>query len=131
MNKSIRQGVKLTFLIHFAISLIFGLLLLIIPGRFLLLVRWQPIDPLISRLLGAVLLAMALGDWFCYQATEWEAVAILIQVHIAFTILGAIGLLRHLLFVPTPAFAWVILVLCVAFAVVWVYFFLTSRPQAA
>jgi len=130
MSTSVSQRVKTAFLVHIAAKLVFGLLLFVIPGRFLLLVRWQPIDPLFSRLLGAAFLAMALGDWLCYRATEWEAVKIPIQVHIAFTILGTVGLLRHLLFVPTPAFAWLILVLCVAFAVVWIYFFLTGRPQA-
>jgi hypothetical protein len=109
----------------------FGLLPFIIPGRFLLLVRWRPIDPMISQLLGAVLLAMALDDWLCYQAAEWEAVLVLLQVHICVSVLGAIGLLRHLVLVRTPAFAWAILVLCVAFAVGWIYFFLTGWPQEA
>jgi len=131
MNKSISQGLQTAFLIHFAISLIFGLPLLIIPGRSLLLMDWWPIDPVISRLLGAALLAMALGDWLCYQATEWEVIEVLLQFHIVFTVLGAIGLLRHLLFVTTPAFAWVCLVILVIFAAVWIYFFLTDRPEAA
>lgn len=131
MNKSIPQGLKIAFLVHLAISLVFGLLLFIIPGRFLRFTDWQPIDPVTSRLLGAALLAMALGDWLCYQATEWEAVAVLLQFHIGYTVLGAIGLLRHLLFVPTPTSAWVDLAILVIFAAVWIYFFLTGRPQAA
>ena len=131
MNKSVSQSLQTTFLVHFAISLIFGLPLLIIPGRFLLLLRWHPIDPVISRLLGAALLAMALGDWLCHQATEWEAIEVLLQFHIVFTVLGAVGLLRHLLFVPTPASAWGDLAVLVVFAVVWIYFFATGRPQAA
>jgi len=131
MNKSISQRVKIAFLVHFAISIVFGLLFFIIPGRFLLLIRWQPIDPVITRFLGAVILAIALGDWLCYQATEWEAVAVLLQFEICSTVLGAIGLLRHLLFVRTPAFDWVLLALCIVYAAVWIYLFLTDRPQAA
>ena len=45
-------------------------------------------------------------------------------LEIVFTVLGVVGLLRHLLFLPTPAFAWVNLVVLAAFAVVWIAFYL-------
>lgn len=128
MNKSVSQRLQIVFLVHFAIALVFGLLLFIIPGRFLLLVRWQPIDPVITRLFGATMLAMALGDWLCHRATDWEAIAVLLQVQIWAAVLGAIGVLRHLLFVRTPAFAWVFAVLLVVYAAVWTYSFVRYRP---
>jgi len=131
MNKQISEVVRIAFLVHVAIALIFGLPLFIIPGRFLLLVRWQPIDPVITRLFGAVLLAMALGDWLCHEATEWAVVNVLLQVHICAAVLGALGVLRHLLFARTPAFAWVFLAFMVVYAAVWIYSFITGRPQAA
>jgi hypothetical protein len=74
--------------------------------------------------MGAALLALALSSWLGYKAATWEEVKILVQMEIAFTVLCVVGLLRHLLFLPTPAFAWLILVIVAAFAVAWIVFYL-------
>jgi len=122
--KEIPKGLKTAFLIHAVVALIFGLALFIAPGRFARLINWSPMDPVISRMLGAALLALAVSSWLSYQATTWERVEIKVQLEIVFTVLGVVGLLRHLLFLPTPAFAWVNLVVLAAFAVVWIVFYL-------
>ena len=54
---------NVVLLVHLVVSVLLGALLLIVPGRLLGAVGWAPIDPLISRILGAALLAMAWGDW--------------------------------------------------------------------
>jgi len=122
--KEIPKGLKTAFLIHAVVALIFGLALFITPGRFARLINWSPMDPVISRVLGAALLALAVSSWLSYRATTWEKVEIKVQLEIVFTVLGVVGLLRHLLFLPTPAFAWVNLVVLAAFAVVWIVFYL-------
>jgi len=122
--KEIPKGLKTAFLIHAVVALIFGLALFIAPGRFARLINWSPMDPVISRVLGAALLALAVSSWLSYRATTWEKVEIKVQLEIVFTVLGVVGLLRHLLFLPTPAFAWVNLVVLAAFAVVWIVFYL-------
>jgi hypothetical protein len=116
------KGLKVLFLIHAAISLIFGLLLLVIPGRFLLALGWAPIDPIASRMLGAALLALAWGSFRGWQATERVQVAILIELETIFTVLVCVGLLRHLLFASWPLMVWLIFALFLAFAIAWIYF---------
>jgi hypothetical protein len=122
--KEIPKGLNTAFLIHAVVALIFGLPMLIVPGRFARLIHWSPIDPVVSRLLGAALLALAVSSWRAYKAATWEKVEIKVEIEIVFAILGVVGLLRHLLFLPTPAFAWVNLVILAAFAVAWIAFYL-------
>ena len=53
------RGLRITFLIHAVVAVTTGLLLFLIPGRFLAFIAWAPIDPIASRLLGAAMLALA------------------------------------------------------------------------
>jgi hypothetical protein len=91
------KSLKYTFLIHVVVSLIFGAVLLLAPGRFLGLFGWAPIDPLISRLLGAALLALAWSSYRGWGASSYEQVSVLVEMEVIFTVFGSVGLLRHLL----------------------------------
>jgi len=53
------KALQITFFVHAIVALILGVPLLIIPGTFLGSIGWVTVDVLISRLLGAALLALA------------------------------------------------------------------------
>src|SRR5512135_1634541 len=97
------KAVKYTFLIHAVVAALFRVLLLAMPGRFLGVFGWEPIDPLISRLLGAAMLALGWASFRGWQATERARVATLIEMEVIYTVLGCAGLLRHLLVANYPA----------------------------
>ena len=118
MSKALRT----TFAIHCLVSLVIGALLLAMPGRVLTALRWAPIDPLISRLLGAALLALAWGSFRGWRATERSQVAIVLELEAAFAVLGCVGLLRHLLTSRWPLIVWVVFAVLLAFAVAWIVF---------
>jgi hypothetical protein len=61
---------KTTFVVHVVLSGVLGLVLLIMPGRFLQLLGWASIDPILSRILGAALLALAWGDYGGWRAAS-------------------------------------------------------------
>jgi hypothetical protein len=111
---------KLTFLIHAIVSVILGALLLAMPGRFLQWLGWAPIDPIISRILGAALLALAWGDIRSWRGLTKTEVAILIEMQLGFAALAGIGVLRHLL-KPAgwPAMVWILFGVLALFAVSW------------
>lgn len=111
---------KLTFLVHAVVSLLLGAALLIKPGGFLEWVGWYPIDPIISRVLGAGLLALAWSSFRGWQAHEWKQVAILVEMEAAFTVLGCVGMLRHLLFGKYLPVAWVAVGVLAVFAAIWI-----------
>jgi hypothetical protein len=116
------KALQTTFLVHAIVALILGVPLLILPGTFLKTIGWVAADPMISRLLGAALLALAWGSFRGWRATERTQVRILLELEAVFTVLGSIGLLRHLVIAPNMLIVWVIFLLLAVFAVAWVVF---------
>jgi len=117
MSKSLRY----TFLVHAVVALVFGLPLLIMPGRVLELFGWQPIDPIMSRMFGAALLALSWGSYRGWRAAVRSDVLILLQVEVIFTALAALGILRHLLVGAWPWYIWMTFIIFVLFAIAWLY----------
>lgn len=111
---------KTTFILHAIVAVLFGAPLLVMPGVFLQTLGWAPIDPILSRVLGAALLALAWSSLRGWRAKEWAQVALLVEMEIVYTILGCIGLLRHLLFARYPAIVWLQFVLLAIFAAAWI-----------
>ena len=122
------QGLKTTFLIHAIVALVFGIALYVIPGTFLGWVGWKAFDGNMSRAFAAALLALAVSSWFGYRAARWEEVRIVVQMEIAFTVLGAVAGLYGFFVKSAPVFIWVTIVIWVAFAAAWIYFY--SRAKA-
>ncbi|MBN1484291.1 MAG: hypothetical protein JXA37_06170 [Chloroflexia bacterium] len=110
---------KYTFLVHAVVALIIGALLLFIPGRFLQWLGWAPIEPIVNRMLGAALLALAWSSFRGWRARERREVAILIEMELAFTVLACVGLLRHLLVAHYPLVVWLLFAGMAAFALAW------------
>ena len=124
------KGLRITFLIHAIVALVFGGLLFLRPVSWALLVNWTPFDGDMTRIYGAALLALAFGSWLGYRAKRWEEVRILVLMEIVLTVLSAVGELWGLLFRYTPAFAWVAVVVWAAFAAAWIYFYLRRPAQS-
>jgi hypothetical protein len=121
------KALKVTFGVHAVVALFFGAPLLIAPGRFLGLFGWQPIDPLLDRLLGAALLALAWSSVIAYRTSDAGVERAFIQVEMIYTVLGAVGLLRHLLIAWYPWFVWAIFYILAIFAILWLYFWWKRR----
>jgi hypothetical protein len=115
------QSLRITFILHAIVAFVFGLGLLAAPGQFLDLFGWAPVDPLMTRMLGAALLALAWGSARGYRAATWDEVEILVEVETAFTVLASVGLLRHLLVASWPWYVWMTFAFFAIFAVSWVY----------
>jgi len=117
MSKSLRY----TFLVHAVVAVLFGLPLLIIPGRWLQLLGWAPIDPIMARLVGAALLALGWGSFRGWRAAVRSDVEILLQVEAVFTVLSALAILRHLVGGSWPWYVWTMFLIFVIFAAAWIY----------
>ena len=111
---------RLTFAVHAIVALVFGLPLLIAPGRVLDVVEWAPIDPILTRMLGAALLALAWSSFRGWRAVAWDQVAYIVEVEIIFTVLSAVGFIGHLVVASYPWHIWTLLVLLVLFAIAWI-----------
>jgi hypothetical protein len=121
---------KIIFLVFAILLFLVGLPLLLAPGRFLGMVTWAPVDPLLSRLLGAALLAMSWGSFLGFLATEPDQVRMLVSCGFVFSALGALGFARHLFTTYYyPPVVWVIFILLAAWAVLWGVVWLILRKR--
>jgi len=119
------KALKFTFLIYAVVAVLFGAPLLIIPGRFLWWVRWGTwvtIDPLMSKLVGAALLALAWSSFRGWRATDRAQVAILVEMEVVFAVLGSVSWLYKLLTspYPYPARVWIVFAILALFAIAWI-----------
>jgi hypothetical protein len=118
------------FLLAAVLGFLTGAPLLLAPGRALGLLAWDVVDPLITRLLGAALLALAWGSLRAYLSAERERMQALAEVNAVFTILGALGFLRHLLTGSYyPPVIWVIFAALALFALAWVFALVRLRAS--
>jgi hypothetical protein len=119
--KQISQGLKMTFLVHFVIGLIFGLIDLLLPEQWGNLTNWPVQDPTMYRLVGAAILAFAASSILAYRETDWEKVIIIVRTEISWTGLATLVFLVALIFGNAPAIAWLYALLmagfCAAFSV--------------
>jgi hypothetical protein len=115
------RTVRLIFLVNAIIWIVLGGLMLAMPGRFLQWLGWGwRLDPIISRLIGAVLLALAWGDLRVWRGLTWTEGAILAEVQLVFSALASLGILRHLLSGVWPAPVWILFAFFVISSVAWV-----------
>ncbi len=123
------KALKYTFIVHIVVAVVFGVPLLLLPGRFLELFGWAPVDPLLSRVLGAALLAQAWSSFRVSMGADAATVMLLLEVNIVFAALSAIGFLRHLLFANYPPMVWFVFALFVVFTIAWTLLLLNQSKQ--
>jgi hypothetical protein len=140
MEKTISNGLRNTFLAHSILSAILGLVLYVIPGRLLTWLGWIPenyevmvgsiavstpgtflVDPIITRVLGAALLALALSSFLGWRAKQYQEVSILVPLEFVFCVLALIAFLVRIatLGLSIPVIGWVLIVILLGFAMVW------------
>jgi hypothetical protein len=93
MSTSLRS----TFVIFALVTFLVGAPLLAVPGRFLGLVGWAPVDPILARILGAALVALAWASALGARARDRRQIEAVIQIEAVFCVLATLGVLRHLL----------------------------------
>lgn len=120
---------KGAFLLQAILAVIVGALLLIIPGRFLGFFGWAPVEPLLNRLLGAALLAMAWTSVYALRVTSQSQVDILVQMQLIFCGLGALGFIRHLVTGSYyPPMVWVVTIVLALFALAFAIGLFQKKP---
>ena len=112
---------KTTFGVHAIVALVLGIPMLVAPGKLLTWLGWAPIDPIISRLLGAASLALAWSSYRGWRAADWSRVAYLVEMELVFTTLACVALLRHVIRGQWPFVVWALLAIFALFAVAWAF----------
>ena len=121
-NKPISRGLKYTFLVHFIVGLVFGLLYLLIPSVWLNMFGIQVADDFPYRTIGAAILGFTASSWFCYQAGVVSKVKIVVLAEIVWAVLATLVILFALLFQGYPTAGWINAIIMGAFAIAFILF---------
>lgn len=113
--------------VHVVVAAAASVPLLFFAGRAARRVEWVPLDPTMAKMLGAALLALAVGSLLA--ARDPLRHRVIVQMEIVYTALSAAVLAYRLLRFPalTPDIAWVWLALFALFCLL----FSVTYPRAA
>jgi hypothetical protein len=113
------RTLRFIFLVNAIIWIVLGVLMLAMPGRFLQWLAWGGTDPILSRIVGAALLALAWGDLRAWRGLSWSEGAVFVEVQLVFSALVSLGILRHLLVGSWPTMVWILFAVFAIFTVAW------------
>ena len=122
---------KGSFYLFGFLCLVVGVLLLLAPGRFLGTIQWAPVDPLISRMLGAALIGMSWGAWRAVRSENTKLASSLVEIFLIFTLLSSSGILRHLVKTHWPLMVWGLFIFLALFALDWILILFQLRKVPA
>lgn len=121
---------KILVYIFGVLCLLPGAALLLAPGRFLGSLSWAPVDPHLSRILGAALLALAWLVWRMIRPADKSLTSIGAEVFFIFTFLSSVGLLRHVLIANYPIMIWGLTIVLLLYALFWGVLWFANRRSA-
>ncbi len=125
-----KKGIRIVFLIHIIVALFFGVVLTFLPGIWANIMNWQPLDTVMTRLVGATMLAFAVGSALGFTAKRWEQVRIVVLMEIALTVVGLLVGLYEALFAGAPVSIWINTILFGIFAVAWICVYIFGGKEA-
>ena len=123
MEKQISLGLKYTFLVHGIVALVIGLIGLLIPQLYGNLMTLTVLEPEIHRLVGAALLAFAIGSLLAYTERTWDGVRIVVLMEIVWTVLGTLVILWGVIFAGLPSRGLINAIIFGGFAVAFGFFY--------
>ena len=121
MNGQTTKGLRITLLVYAVYSALYGLLHVVSPELM------KAIDPAIERVLGAAVLAFALGAWLAYRERAWEKVRIVVLVQVVWLILYTLTMAWGLLIGGIAAEAWAPTIIGAIFAVLLLIFYIRQN----
>jgi hypothetical protein len=124
MKEEISKLLKLTFLIHFFVSIIFGLAFTVIVELYLGFIGWPyPDDPITGRILGAMFLGLGAASLLAWRETRWENVKIIVQMEIVWLVIGIVVHFWGIFTLALPFMMWVQVVILIVFLVAFTWFY--------
>lgn len=119
-NPEIPRGLKIWFVIHFVVDMLFAIPLLFLPELILPWFGWESFDPVMPRLVGAALLGIGGESLFSRNAPR-EAFKALLRLKIIWASSAILALGLGIIYGAPPA-SWGFLVIFVGFLGVWIFY---------
>lgn len=128
-SKTISKGLNTTFLVHLIVGVITGLFVILAPETYITTFDYTGNEPMLLRLVGAATLAFAISSWLGYKETNFDNVRIIVIVEIAWTVLGAIIFIWGIIDGEFPDWAWMNVIMFLAFAGAFWYFSFYEKKE--
>jgi hypothetical protein len=125
MRETISKPLKLTFLVHFFVAILFGLVYLVFLEFYVEVTNWPYWDPIAGRTLGAMFIGLGMASLLCWRETQWAKVKIVVQMEIAWLIIGTIVQFWGAFFpIPhPPIIIWLNVIVCLIFCIAFCWFY--------
>lgn len=124
-EKLVPSSLRVWFVIHFAIDMLFAIPLLFFPEFLLPLLGWKAVDPITSRLVGAALLGIG-GESLLGRNASKEVFLAMLNLKILWAVGAVLGIALGIA-AGGPPLAWALLVIFLTFLVIWVYYRFSLR----
>jgi len=119
-SADIPSSLRIWFIIHFVIDILFAIPLLLVPAFSLRVLGWHTIDPTTTRLVGAALVAIGLESFLMRNGGR-EAFRNMLNLKLIWSS-GAVLGIGLSIYEGAPPMAWAFLAIFVIFFGVWFYF---------
>lgn len=119
-STDIPSSLRIWFIIHFVIDILFAVPLLLAPVFSLRVFGWHTIDPATTRLVGAALLAIGLESFLMRNGGR-ETFRNMLNLKLIWSS-GAVLGIGLSIYEGAPSMAWAFLAIFVIFFGVWFYF---------
>ena len=123
MKEENSKLLKLLFLVHFFVAVIFGLMFTFIVEYYVSLTGWPYLDPVTGRVLGAVFLGLAVASLLAWRETKWAHVKIIVQMEITWLAIGTVVHIYSIFMFPVPIIIWLQTVIFIFFFVAFTWFY--------
>jgi hypothetical protein len=121
-NVSVPKALKVWFIIHFVVDVLFAIPLLIIPELFLGLLGWERVDTIAARIVAAALFGIGIES-FIGRNSSVEAFKGMLNLKVIWSISAVIGIALSMIqgAQGRPIFGWVLVAIFGSFNVLWIY----------
>ena len=126
MSGALSNLAKYIFLFTFLIQIVFGVWYFIAPESWSTLTGW-PLELGAGRVLGAAIMALALGSLLAYRAASWEQVELFVIMQILWNILGLVAMLWAYATMTLPIATWLIVGLLALVLILFIYVYYKEK----
>jgi hypothetical protein len=124
-NTGVPRGLRVWFVVHFALDIVFALPLMVAPRFMLSRLGWSTIDPLTARLVGAALLGIG-GASLLGRNSSAQVFRAMLDLKIIWS-LSAILAIAISMISGAPPVGWAALGIFAAFCATWIHYRLQLR----
>ncbi len=127
-NRSVPNGLRKWFMVHFAADMLFAIPMFFIPIRFFTFLGWRTVDPIATRMVAAALFGIGIESLLSRNASR-DSFKTMLSLKIIWSSAAVIGLTMGLisgLFSIVPV-GITLLMVFVLFNILWTYWFLRIR----